>query len=61
MPSANFSAIFILRLFLRRSRTQAVQYVYEGNICTLVDLFDKAVAGGGGGGASNHCGNEVRR
>ena len=57
MPTANFSAIFILRLFLRRSRTQAVQYVYEGNICTLVDLFDKAVAEG----ASNHCGNEVRR
>ena len=27
------------------------------NICTLVDLFDKAVAEG----ASNHCGNEVGR
>ena len=28
------------------------------NICTMVDLFDKAVAGGGG---DNHCGKEVRR
>ena len=27
------------------------------NICTMVDLYDKAVAEG----ASNHCGNEVRR
>ena len=27
------------------------------NICTMVDLFDKAVAQG----ANNHCGNEVRR
>ena len=38
------------------------------NICTMVDLFDKAVAGGrgegeggGGGGQDNHCGKEVRR
>ena len=31
------------------------------NICTMVDLFDKAVAGGGGGGEDNHCGKEVRR
>ena len=29
------------------------------NICTMVDLFDKAVAGGGG--QDNHCGKEVRR
>ena len=28
------------------------------NICTMVDLFDKAVAGGG---RNNHCGNEVGR
>ena len=27
------------------------------NICTIVDLFGKAVAEG----VSNHCGNEVRR
>ena len=31
------------------------------NICTMVDLFDKPVAGGGGGGQDNHCGKEVRR
>ena len=37
---------------------QAVQYIYifmSENVCTMVDLFDKAVAEG----ASNHCGNEV--
>ena len=28
------------------------------NICTIVDLFDKAVAGGR---QDNHCGKEVRR
>ena len=31
----------------------------SGNICTMVDLSDKAVAGGGG--QDNHCGKEVRR
>ena len=31
------------------------------NICTMVDLFDRAIAGGGGGGQDNHCGKEVRR
>ena len=31
-------------------RRQAVQYMFMSeNICTMVDLFDKAVAGGGGG------------
>ena len=30
------------------------------NICTMVDLFDRAVAGGGGG-QDNRCGKEVRR
>ena len=29
------------------------------NICTMVDLFDKAVPrGGGGGGQDNHCGRK---
>ena len=30
------------------------------NMCTIVDLFDNAVAGGGGGGQDDHCGKEVR-
>ena len=29
----------------------------NGNICTMVNLFDKAVAEG----RDNHCGNEVGR
>ena len=40
----------------KRGGSQFSMFTSE-NICTLVDLFDKAVAKG----ASNHCGNEVGR
>ena len=69
MPTANWpvSAIFILSLFLppvniinlihtclrTDRRRQAVRV--SRNICTMVNLFDKAVAEG----RDNHCGNEV--
>ena len=40
----------------KRGGRQFSMFMSE-NICTLVDLFDKAVAEG----VSNHCGNEVGR
>ena len=40
----------------KRGGKQLSMFMSE-NICTLVNLFDKAVAEG----ASNHCGNDVGR